>query len=220
MVIAVNHRSFTELFAGVATMHIINKNAWHYKAYKFSFHPFGVKLFGDIPEKTSLCKYFWQVILGPLIAPIILILILFVGLVIAGTPWLIGNAYHIVTAQGTVHFTESGANAPFYVKRFEFQPLHVGNYSFSVSGAVQLVWVIAILTAVGFGLTYLVGADDMIAMALEVLMWGGGIIAVITFFVLTVAGISKARRSESLKLTKAYIKARKDKVCPIVSFED
>ena len=122
----------------------IRKNSWHYWFYKFADG-------GRYTSSTNLCRYFWRVVLGLLLATLCCAVV--VGLV-------------------------GGAGLLFY--------LHTAA-SFMVLGAIGVV----------VGLCFLA---SHISNKLEDRRWA--------------AGYVKPKPG----LLRSYLKAKKDKVCPIVTF--
>ena len=182
---------------------LITKTAWHRKVYDFTY-----TVFGDKPKKTSLCRYVWRIILIPL--PAILWMAFVYALVY--TCLIVGNIFNIALGRGIMKFDYDKNNRNmFEVKKFE--PVKIAGRQIDPHETLCLFWLgVAI---VGF-LAIIAHFEGV-----KILLLGLGIIVLLlVVFVVLPAGISRARRSDTAELAKNYLQARKNKVCPIITFEE
>ncbi|MDP3999128.1 MAG: hypothetical protein Q8P76_00860 [bacterium] len=144
------------------------------------------------PDRPSLCSLFWRVLAMTLIVRLVMLSLL----QMAG--FLFANKVDL-----------AGMGRDLYVP-YESWPTIRGHR----------VWPIAILA--------LIGAVALAVDNPEVLKVGGLVVAVIVsvvsvafgIAVFIVGGIPAIRKNEAVKLTVEYIKAKKQKVCPLVKVVD
>lgn len=165
----------------------------------------------EAPEKTNVCCLFWRMILSIfLIYPLIIFFgsitcacVLLVAAIVIPLFWLIGLLFcHWIYPD-----SNKDSNRLFKYKKIENWPLTFqGHQVYPIS----IIALLTILTGLVWSFVkwwdvWLVGFASL------------GFLALIIYFL--PSKFAKIRNSEFWQLIKAYWKAKKEKVCPIVTFE-
>ena len=182
---------------------LITKTAWHRKVYDFTY-----AVFGDKPEKTSLCRYVWRIILMPLPA---ILWIAFVYTVVY-TSLIVGNIFYIAIGRGIMKF-DNDKNSPNMFEVKNFKPVKIADRQIDLHGTLCLFWLGVVVVGFFAIIAYFAGVKAL-------LLGLGIIVLLLVVFVVLPTGISRARRSDTAELAKNYLQARKNKVCPIITFEE
>ena len=170
----------------------IDRKSWHYKLYRIWF---------EERESENLCGYFWKNVLS-LLATVTLAPIIFILLgCIFGAAWFIGfwpneGKYKEKPASDIVH------------RQYKFD----GRRKWPVAP-----WEIVIPLAILYGIV-MVALRNMNAF-LETITWVGIVIGALAVLAGLGFLIFKGWKSETFKLVRAYLSARKQKVCPLIEFE-
>lgn len=181
----------------------IKKSSWHYRmltSYQVS-----------VPN--NLCGYFWKVaacllIITPLLGTL--------GGILVATGWFCGFKF---------------AEKDYRFNKGLFYPYKYGIYGRAKKEFVA-PWHITLASLLFYFLTtaypkYIIektgaffGNEDVkaifIVTSAALVVMGIYILIIIGLYI----GISRARRSETMALLRAWLKAKKEKVCPLLTFED
>ncbi len=179
----------------------LNKNSWHYKVWR---NTYGQK---KAPEKTNLCAYLHRTFWLGIVAQIILIPLRLMGLTIAFIfgcrpddkikDYIIGNTHYNFVLESYRDFTfsddENGTPVGIVVWGTILGCLLLYAFILGVRGALQETWSTYLL----LGSVSLLAICGLITLAQK-----------------------KLEQNETAQLALNYIKAKKEKVCPIVTFSD
>jgi hypothetical protein len=219
MVKTVQLSSLIELLQGAKPMNTASaaSKTWHRKVYNFTY--FFSK---EKPKQTSLCRYFWRIILMPipvslviLLAMILLFVVVVFIVIVAIVLLVANNLFYIGIGKGvaSLDMTESKN----FIKVREFKAFTVAGRKIRSVKIMLGFWATILVVAGSILLYHLTpNATALLSRTTIVVV----LIAAYFLFVALSAGASRARRSDTAKLIKDYLQARKDKVCPIISLED
>lgn len=173
----------------------IRTNTWHYKVWKFTWSINEE----DMPERTSLCRYIWRILLLPV--PMGTLFLFLVGF--ATVAFLVGNILCILPGRGYMAFLDHGCTA--------FPHLKFGKHSVPVVVILWPAYAVAGLTYFAVNFPY------------QTLKWGGIAVVCVAGLAIVVLALvivsGRWKNSETRRLIGAYLKARKEKVCPLVVFK-
>lgn len=180
----------------------INKNGLLYKiAYGWS--P------SFSPSQTNLCRFFWRVVFSLLVVwPLYGIAILLVFLFI--------NMFFLIGFFFGCHPTTKEPFAPYRkwptIKGYRILPVYL------VLFAAIAYWHQALWNALVWTWTKPVtGVWDAATLNINI---GFAVVGSVVLIGLVSYGIYKFQDTDAAKLLKAYLKAKKEKMCPIVRFVD
>lgn len=157
-------------------------------------------------KTTNLCRFFWRVMLGLVLATVVIILYY----VILLCEFLFGFFVARYPVAKGIH----SQKGPFNIVKYQKWPTVKGHRIYPI---VVLLISAAAIGIVEVGIHY---PKD--------LMYGIGILIGLVALVVLVAikgwfitsGFKRFRRSDAYRLTKEYLRARKEKVCPTIIFVD
>jgi len=157
----------------------------------------------DVPESTSLCELFWRFIFMFFISiPFICV----IGVIVFGFLFIIGLPF---AARPTIL---NGDDLGKMLAHYERWPKIMGH-------KVYPIWVIIIIFAlINFSTTMEIIYGITKATILQGNFWIGVviIIASIVAFIATCGTISRINNSGILEIFKEFLKAKKQKICPII----
>lgn len=175
----------------------IMKNSWHYKLYSKIYD------LEVAPPPNNLCLYFWESILA---------MILSVLIVIFKSIWVIIKSVYRILLIPINLFVELLIG--FYLKGYFQKRVAL----FKVSGIkfypYQLIAIFAISIFYG---------EKIISILYQNYLYIFG--TIISLFIIYIGiwsiycVVNKTRRTETWHLIKAYLKAKKQKICPFVEYE-
>lgn len=178
-------------------MHI-NKNSWHYKVYNFTYNVY------DRPSRTNLCSYLKRVIL---VAPLHLLMYIIVSLGIVGMLLIVLIPALLVGFRPTgVPFISNSKYEDSYTQYrgwqpkwapFELYPWHL----ILLGLIVTIIW--SVIHFAGW-IYFIIPVSLMLFTA-----------AIVMAYILIYDS-----ESESVRLWKANMAAKKSKICPVVTFDE
>lgn len=192
---------------------LINRNTWHFKVYSFTYN------FNDVMSgrRTTLCRYVWRLILYPV--PKLLSWIAFVIFVGALFCFVhaVGNVWTILTGQGWFHIRDSHGSAVI-----PFKNVSIAGHIIAPTSIAAAIW-----TIMGLGtLLWFIGpkiVHKVSAHADDSLLYAGivtaGVVVLYVVYRVFIALVYGIRHSEGWNLFMSYLKARKEGVCPLITFE-
>jgi len=177
---------------------IIKTNTWHYKAYDASY----VVSTGFTPRHTNLCQYWRRVILvAPLVGMLSVFLLLMIGImtflysVLGPLFGWIPTSFDVLKRGGMRKY--QGLKLGKSYNAFQLYPWH----ALLASGVIGLHYVIY----------QQLGAAPLISEA--------KVVGVIVAFLAITLGLVIYFSSDTSRMIRKYLAAKKQKVCPVVEFE-
>ena len=191
-------------------MHI-PRNSWHYRVWKFTY-VFGGEGGFETPEQTNLCRYVSRTLLYPV--PIFLAIALVI-IAIGGTLFILPNVATILLGFGILAPGERGD----VYRRRPFLRMSVIGRRIPIWMIVCPTWLLITLAVfVTFFPSQMVTAVTYAAYGVV-----GGTIMILGFYVLYLViaiVISACRRWEGWDVAKEYVKAKKQRFCPVIVFDE
>ena len=192
---------------------LIQKDTWHYKLWRFSyyFHGDGKKWgkYENLPTHTNLCQYIRRATLGAM-----LVCLGFLALfLVCATIFVVINLVSILAGVGYLKWSSEKENDDLLR---HFTPVTVG--------ARQIPRPMIVLSVYAF-LAALAGcyifADEVAVAAGYGVYAIAGVVALATLLALVGLLFAKIRKMQwdGWTLFKAYLKAKKQGVCPIITFD-
>ena len=191
-------------------MHI-PKNSWHYRVWKFT-HAFRGKEGFETPEQTNLCRYVSRTILYPV--PIFLAMIaLFV--VFGGIIFVLPNVATVLVGYGTLAMVEGSE----MYRLHPFPGISVRGRTIPTWTIVSPTWLlVAITTLVAFfpsqmrtvGIYAAYGVGSVTA----------GVLALYVLHLIIATIVSACHQWEGWDVAKEYAKAKKQRMCPVITFNE
>ena len=158
----------------------------------------------DAPRTVSVCGLFWRFLFTLLVLyPCTLILSVFIGIL-----WTICT---IVSYFRCFFMATHGNN---FFKTDSYEPYKPYKHWPTILG--HRVWPITVLGIAYFIFLLVEFPKDFLVSA--VLLFGLVTLAALVIFFIN--GIPAIRKSDAFKLAKAYIKAKKERVCPLIRVTD
>jgi hypothetical protein len=201
----------------MTTRYAIRKDTWHYRVWKFTYFFRGGQIgeYPNLPMQTNLCRYVSRTIFYPI--PIALAVVALVctavGIVV------IFNAFTILSGTGVFGGFVGNDDIPpasdEYKMMWFFPHISVGTWQLPMYAFVLPLYVLLIAAVVVYmhPSTSLVYAGyGMAGLCALVLLCGIGAIIV--------DGCRRVRRWEGWMLFRAYLKAKKEGVCPLITFDE
>ena len=191
----------------------VRKDAWHYRVWRFTHYFRGGKLgeYNNLPEQTNLCRYVNRTILMPI--PICVGFGLMVALSVVVL--VVGNTLTILSGTGLFlvgdEKDEKGELKPmkyfplmtFGTRQIPMPAVVLLSYGLLVIAAIVYVYPWTTLMYAGYG------AGGLGALALLYVI--GAIL---------VDGFRRVGRWDGWLLFRSYLKAKKQGVCPLVTFDE
>ncbi len=195
----------------------INKSSWHYWIYS-CYYSWRMK---PVPKQSSLCKYFWTVVFGGLLS-------LLLAVVIGGLYFAI---FFIKAAVGW--FFGLRPSSEWDISDFEeaerFKLGRLVFYPYEAAGALIILFgfpYLYVLYPESWGRITLIAAAWSLLAAFAWLHQKGAIKAI-----KGIGGRKKSPQTQKNKkkirgadsgweLAKAYLKAKKERICPLIVFKD
>ncbi len=177
----------------------INRGSWHYRLWTFYFRQLGI----DIPKQISLCRYFWEMVWTVCVRLPFMV----VGAIIMGVVWLVATLlaplFGYLPKRELLEYKEYGLPKVRGHKLLPIYPVLAG----------LLVWwsYVAIPESANKPLHELEGG----AAWYKAFLFGVAAVSVSGLFVWAK---TKIEESESWRLLQAFLKAKKERVCPILEF--
>lgn len=181
----------------------LSRHSWHAKYYNF------VKGYYPTYEFKSLCPYFWTILTLLLLSPVIVLWKVFNKLAIKPVGSAINYTIHKALSQPSKPRKEPSKFSKWYDRRRE----KIGEWF----GEVYLITMglIALIVIIG----------SIVALFQEKGAWLGfiyifAIIGGITTFILSLWGIISFFETETWKVIKGMSYSAKNKVCPMITWEE
>ena len=184
----------------------IRKDTWHYRVWKFTY------FLGKEPDYTNLCRYVSRTILLPIPCGFGWLCLIALCAVV----FIIGNAFTILSGTGVLFvWEEKNEKGELVSMLWKFPDLSVGGRHVQPSAIVLPSYVLLIIAAIVYmspyaTMTYAGYALAVIAALALLLVIGAAV----------VDGYKKLGRWEGWKLFMAYLKAKKQGVCPVITFDE
>lgn len=191
----------------------IRTDTWHYQVWNFTYCLDGlIDWWGRRPYKPSLCQY-WRRILLFTIPTAILVGI---GLVIGVVVFLVTQFFWVSSGTGIYMWKKDGES-------YYFPPVSVGRREIQPQQAVLWFWgTLALAGALYYGLVYRSDLISVLAPLWRFVLFIGPYVLAVIGIVLALALIffliDVSKKSEGWKLFRAYVKAKKDGICPLIEF--
>lgn len=180
----------------------IRKGTWHYHVWRFTYYFSNIKLGGDnAPEQTNLCRYVSRMILMPI--PISISFGLLVAFCIICV--VVGNALTILSGTGLcfIGSEEEGMKyfppVAFGARQIPMPAVVLSSYGLLLVAVIAYFHPWTTLTYAGYG--------------------AGGLGALALFYVIGAVIVDGFRHADGWLLFKQYLKAKKQGVCPFVTFD-
>ena len=192
----------------------ICKGTWHYKVWRFTYLFNGKESF-KTPDKTNLCRYVNRTIFLPIPIAIAAFCLAAVVLVIV----IIGNIFTILSGTGVfavmnVKDAEGKDQIIWY-----FPEIKIGARQVPVSNILLPLWGLLFLAAIAY--TYWWPAVTTMRPYAGYGAVGLGVLVLAYFLgAIVVDGFRKVGRWDGWKMFKAYLKAKKQGVCPLITFDE
>jgi len=169
---------------------VIHKNSWHYKVWKFSY----TLMDRRAPEQTNLCQYFCRIFLY---VPFIFFAVFSVMIVGGSILVVFPNIITILLGLGIlIPVMDNTGKNPYRLHSFKFGQIPL----WTIVCPLWLLIILMILT--GFYPLYI--AYVLIGVAMIFLL---------------LSAMARLVIATDWSIVKEYIKAKKHKVCPIITFE-
>ncbi len=170
----------------------------------------------EMPDKTNLCKFFWRVVIGIPLQLLFTIVIFIVAGVVVSILWLGALtlfAYRPTFDKKKMIKCDDGTHLP--VTLITWWPKFRGRriWPITILSFLAGLCLVVYLCVVGLPLllTWTTGPPPVVSL---------GSIAVLLVLVMVFRLVPRIRDSETWQVFKAYVKAKKRKVCPIIVFVD
>lgn len=182
---------------------IINKNAWHYHVYEFSY-----ALSRDYPpSRTNLCQYMRRIMfVAPFVSVLLAVLLAFATMVT-----LIGVLFMPIFGYVPTKWAK-----PWYIFEHDgtrkYQGLKLGRSYNAFQVYPWHIILLALIVAIEWVVYHYFGVHPLVVQ--------GEIVGVILALVGIVVGLFIYFDSSTGKVINEYLAAKKQKVCPVVEFKN
>ena len=210
---------------------IINKNSWHYRIFKFTYFGFSV------PRWVSFCKYWRHVFLlapilamailafGSILIPLAIVATIIAYLIITPLKWALGE----VPTEGFFgeylamwrNLFSTGRKDLFTFR--PYQPFQIGMWKFFPLALLKWVWWFSLTCSIGYSIWYIsIHSFDLLFAGHNDRSFILGTVILLTCLVLWVRAKPRqlCKVKEALQLTKEFVKAKKQQICPVIEFVD
>lgn len=187
----------------------ISKDSWHYRVWKFTY--FLTRVDGlDAPEQTNLCRYMIRTILYPV--PIFLWLFV-MGVFGLSIFFVIPNIVAVLVGYGMLGIGEPGET---YRLR-PFPGISIRGRTIPMWQVVSSSWLLIALAAL---MVFFPSKLKILAfkVAIGILWVMIGVSALLILFYAGLVIVSVCSRWEGLDIMKEYIKAKRQRICPVIEF--
>lgn len=175
---------------------VINKNSWHYKVWKFSYF----LTHTEVPDRTNLCQYFMRSFLYVPLSLFCLSLILLVG----GTILVVfPNIITILLGFGILIPILDPIKSKNIYRLYPF-------YKFPIIGRMIPPWPIVCFIWFSITLSILISLSPL---------YMSYVLIITVMTLLVFSAIVRLIIATDWSLVKEYLKAKKQKVCPIITFQ-
>ncbi len=184
----------------------IRKDTWHYRVWRFT-HYFWDEIgeYNTLPEQTNLCRYVNRTILMPIPICVGFGLLMALCVVII----VIGNVLTVLSGTGIFLVAEKHRPMKYFppmrfgARQIPIPAVVLPSYGLLVIAAIVYIYPWTTLMYVGYG--------------------AGGLGALALLYVVgatIVDGFRRAGRQDGWQLFRQYLKAKKQGICPLVTFDE